>query len=72
MSRYQENMNRMMQKQIDELKKHAEVANEEMLVIKTDIGWIKDFLKKVDNRAWAILGTTILGFLTSIVLILIK
>jgi len=58
---------------IIELKNHARVANEEMSVIKNDIGWMKgkfeDFDKRwdrLDNRIWAIIATTILGTLLSI------
>lgn len=61
------------QKDIEKLYNHAEVANKEMGLIRNDIEWIKDkFLAlekrfdKLDERNWWILATIILGTLVSI------
>ena len=52
---------------------HLLIANEEMGVVKNDIAWIKKQIgcfeqrfDKLDNRVWAIIGTTVLGTLLSI------
>lgn len=68
----QEHINMEIREDIKQLYKHADIANREMGVIKNDVSWIKSALGGLDNRVWAILGTIVVGFLTSIVLILIK
>jgi len=64
----QEHLNTETKKDIEHLYKHAEVANREMGIIKTDVDWIKKKLEKVDSRSWWILGTVILGIAMQVVL----
>lgn len=71
----QQHINKETQAQINELKEHARVANEEMGVIKTDIAWLKksveDIAKKVDKvdlRSWWILGSVVLAALIQIII----
>lgn len=66
-------MSTKQQKDIDKLYDHAKVANEEMSVIKEDIAviktelvWVKTQLNRIDERAWWILSTVILGSLITI------
>lgn len=61
------------EKDIADLKGHAQIANHEMgfikqdmSVVKTDIGWIKEMISKVDARGWFILSGVILAILIQI------
>jgi len=63
----QEHLNKEFKDAITKLGDHAEIANKEMGVIKTDIGWIKKHVEsvgkrinKMDMRIWQILGTVVL------------
>ena len=51
---------------IDKLYDHARIANEEMAVIKTDVGWLKDTVKTHGTLLWSILGGIILNLLVAI------
>lgn len=34
---------------------HANIANEEMAIIKNDIAWMKDKINSMDNKLWGII-----------------
>jgi len=62
-----------------ELKRHAQVSNEEMAEVKTDVAclktnveWLKDTAKTHGTLLWSILATLITGLLVSILIQLIK
>lgn len=68
------NRNEYYEKSIDELKKHAEVANNEMggiqkdmSVLKNDVAWLKEKWTSNENKLWGIIviliGTAIKIFL---------
>ena len=64
---------------IEKLYDHAKIANEEVGAIKVDIAeiktdliWVKTQLNRIDERAWWILSTVILGSLISIAVNLFK
>lgn len=64
---------------IKELYKHSQIANEEMgaikidiATVKSDINWIKEMVKKVDTRVWAVLGTVVLGVITQVLIAMTK
>ncbi len=57
------------------LKSHAAhllIANEEMSVIKNDIIWLKEIVKKIDDRTWYILVSIIVAVFIQIGLHFIK
>ncbi|MFA6459606.1 MAG: hypothetical protein WCV79_04425 [Candidatus Paceibacterota bacterium] len=75
MEKVQEHINEDVQEDIAKLYDHAKIANEEMCVIKeeiseikTDMVWVKDFLKSQDSRLWWILATMVIGILIQIAL----
>lgn len=71
----QQHINKETQAQINELKTHAQIANEEMGIIKTDVAWLKKSMEdvgkkidKVDLRSWWILGSVVLAALIQIII----
>ena len=71
----QEHINKDHDEEIEELKNHARVANEEMglikqdiAILKTDMAWVRDAFKTMDARVWWILGSIIgMGLLQIII-----
>jgi hypothetical protein len=75
----QEHINEEVHEDIAKLYDHAKIANDEMGVIKIDVGmlkndvaWIKEFLKNLDSRLWFILTVVVIGTLTQIALSVAK
>ena len=65
--------NEKQDQQIEALFEHARIANEEMGIIRNDVGWIKEKMEcfekrfdKLDNRIWWILSTVVVGFLANL------
>ena len=71
----QKHINEETKRDINALYKHADIANQEMATIKSDVGWIKEVmekweirLEKLDERLWLILGGVVLTILVEILL----
>ena len=72
MPQYQNNLQdrriENLEKQMFQVQEHISVTNSEIGTVKTDVAWLKEAVKKIDDRTWLILATIIIGFLVQIIL----
>ena len=72
MNELQDHINDENKKDIDQLYKHADVANREMGTVKVDLAQVKSDVSWLVKTYWVILGSSVGSLLAGIIALLFK